>query len=51
MAEGFISMLKPGVVPLTGGAFTIIDVRDLAAVMVAALQPGRGPHRCMVGGA
>jgi dihydroflavonol-4-reductase len=33
VAEGFISMLKPGLIPLSGGAFTIIDVRDLAKVM------------------
>jgi nucleoside-diphosphate-sugar epimerase len=51
MAEGFITMMKSGVVPLSGAALTVIDVRDLAAVMVAALQPGRGPHRYMVGGA
>jgi nucleoside-diphosphate-sugar epimerase len=51
VAEGFVAMLKPGIVPLRGGAFTIIDVRDLAAVMVAALEPGRGPRRYMVGGA
>jgi nucleoside-diphosphate-sugar epimerase len=50
MAEGFISMLKSGVVPLSGGAITVIDVRDLAEVMVAALRPGRGARRYMVGG-
>jgi nucleoside-diphosphate-sugar epimerase len=50
VAEGFVSMLKSGVVPLQGGAFTIIDVRDLAEVMVRALEPGRGPRRFMVGG-
>jgi UDP-glucose 4-epimerase len=44
-------MLKSGVVPLTGGAFTIIDVRDLARVFVAALAPGQGPRRFMAGGA
>jgi dihydroflavonol-4-reductase len=50
MAEGFVSMLKTGLVPLAGGAITVIDVRDLAAVIVAALQPGHGPRRFMVGG-
>jgi nucleoside-diphosphate-sugar epimerase len=50
VAEGFVSMLKPGLVPLRGGAFTIIDVRDLAAVIVAALTPGLGPRRFMTGG-
>jgi nucleoside-diphosphate-sugar epimerase len=51
VAEGFVAMLKSGVVPLTGGAFTIIDVRDLANVFVAALEPKRGPRRFMAGGA
>jgi dihydroflavonol-4-reductase len=51
VAEGFISMLKIGVVPLHDGAFTIIDVRDLANVMVAALTPKSGPRRYMAGGA
>lgn len=50
VAEGFVSMLKSGVVPLSGGAFTIIDVRDLAEVIVRALQPKQGPRRFMVGG-
>jgi nucleoside-diphosphate-sugar epimerase len=50
MAEGFISMLKTGVVPLSDGRITVIDVRDLGDVMVAALTPGRGPRRYMVGG-
>jgi dihydroflavonol-4-reductase len=50
VSEGFLSMLKPGLVPLSGGAFTIIDVRDLAKVMVAALEPKQGPRRFMAGG-
>jgi nucleoside-diphosphate-sugar epimerase len=50
LAEGFISMLKSGVVPLSGAAIPFIDVRDLAAVMVAALEPGKGPRRFMTGG-
>lgn len=50
VAEGFIAMLKPGLIPLRGGAFGIIDVRDLARVLAAAIQPGRGPHRFIAGG-
>jgi dihydroflavonol-4-reductase len=50
VAEGFISMLKPGLVPLSGGAFTIIDVRDLAAVLAATIEPGLGPRRFVAGG-
>jgi dihydroflavonol-4-reductase len=50
VAEGFISMLKGGLIPLSGGAFGIIDVRDLAAVVVATLSPGLGPRRFLAGG-
>jgi dihydroflavonol-4-reductase len=50
VAEGFISMLKGGLIPLSGGAFGIIDVRDLAAVLVATLSPGLGPRRFVAGG-
>jgi dihydroflavonol-4-reductase len=50
VAEGFISMLKGGVIPLRDGAFGIIDVRDLAAVLVATLSTGRGPRRFVAGG-
>lgn len=50
VAEGFVSMLKSGLVPLRGGAFGVIDVRDLAAVLVATLHPGLGPRRFVAGG-
>jgi dihydroflavonol-4-reductase len=50
VAEGFISMLKGGLIPLRGGAFGIIDVRDLAAVLVATLTSGAGPRRFVAGG-
>ena len=50
VAEGFISMLKGGVIPLRDGAFGIIDVRDLAEVLVATLTPGLGPRRFVAGG-
>jgi nucleoside-diphosphate-sugar epimerase len=32
------------------GGCNVIDVRDLAALMAAALEPGRGPRRYLVGG-
>lgn len=35
---------------VTDGGMGIIDVRDLAQVLVAALEPGRGPRRYVVGG-
>ncbi len=50
-AEGIVSMLKSGFVALNDGAFGIIDVRDLALIMSAALQIAEGePRRFMVGG-
>ena len=50
LAEGFVSMLKTGCLVTGEGGFGLIDVRDLAAVLVAALEPGRGPRRFMAGG-
>jgi dihydroflavonol-4-reductase len=50
VAEGFVAMLKGGVVPLKDGAIMIIDVRDLASAIVATLTSGRGPRRFVVGG-
>jgi nucleoside-diphosphate-sugar epimerase len=51
VAEGVVAMLRPGVVPLRDGGFSMIDVRDLADVIVAALVPGQGPRRFVTGGA
>ena len=50
VAEGFVSMLKTGMLVVGEGGITILDVRDLAAVLVATLEPGRGPRRFMTGG-
>jgi nucleoside-diphosphate-sugar epimerase len=36
--------------PITSGGISIVDVRDVAAIAVAALRPGRGPRRYMAGG-
>jgi nucleoside-diphosphate-sugar epimerase len=36
--------------PMTTSGISIIDVRDLAEVMAAAVEPGRGPRRFMAGG-
>lgn len=36
--------------PITGGGVGIIDVRDVADLVAAALEPGRGPRRFMAGG-
>ena len=50
VAEGFISMLRTGCLVVAQGGITIVDVRDIALVLVAALQPGKGPRRFMAGG-
>ena len=36
--------------PITAGGVSIVDVRDCAKVIAAAVEPGRGPRRFMVGG-
>lgn len=50
VASGFISMLKAGLVVLSDGRITVIDVRDLASVLVASLSSRPGPRRYMAGG-
>jgi UDP-glucose 4-epimerase len=45
-----ITFLKQGVVPTTPGGMPLIDARDVAAAITAALEPGRGPRRFMAGG-
>jgi dihydroflavonol-4-reductase len=50
VAEGFVSMLRSGVVPLRDGGVGLIDARDLAAVLTATITPGLGPRRFMAGG-
>jgi nucleoside-diphosphate-sugar epimerase len=49
-AEGFASILRIRFLGVTEGGINVIDARDLAAVIAATLQPGRGPRRYMVGG-
>jgi nucleoside-diphosphate-sugar epimerase len=36
--------------PITAGGVSIVDVRDIAEIIAAALEPGRGPRRLMAGG-
>jgi dihydroflavonol-4-reductase len=36
--------------PITTGGISIVDVRDLAEIIAAALEPGCGPRRFMAGG-
>ncbi len=48
--EGVRSLLSLHVVPGRGAAWLIVDARDVAALHVALLEPGRGPRRYMAGG-
>lgn len=49
-AEGVEAAVKMRSVPGRGAGWIVIDVRDLAALHVALLEPGRGPRRYMAGG-
>ncbi len=49
-AEGVEAAVKMRGVPGRGAAWTVVDVRDLAALHAALLQPGHGPRRYMAGG-
>ncbi|MBB2993054.1 nucleoside-diphosphate-sugar epimerase [Mycolicibacterium iranicum] len=49
-AEGVEASVKMFAVPGRSAAWIVIDVRDLAALHVALLEPGRGPRRYMAGG-
>ncbi len=48
--EGVRAALAMRVIPGRGAAWLIVDVRDLAALHLALLEPGRGPRRYMAGG-
>ncbi|WCO69228.1 NAD-dependent epimerase/dehydratase family protein [Iamia majanohamensis] len=48
--EGLAESLKVGLPVCRSGGLSVIDVRDLADVLVAVLEPGRGPRRYMAGG-
>lgn len=49
-AEGVEASAKMHAVPGRGAGWIVIDVRDLADLHVALLEPGRGPRRYMAGG-
>lgn len=49
-ADGVEAAVKMRGVPGRGAAWIVVDVRDLAALHVALLEPGRGPRRYMAGG-
>ncbi len=45
-----VGFIRRGLWPLTPGGLPLLDVRDLAAGIAAALVPGRGPRRYLAGG-
>lgn len=47
--QGLIGAINQ-VMPVTNGGVGTIDVRDLAQMLVAAMEPGRGPRHYMAGG-
>jgi nucleoside-diphosphate-sugar epimerase len=49
-AEGIEASVKMRGVPGRSAAWTVVDVRDLADLHVALLEPGKGPRRYMAGG-
>jgi len=50
VADGFVSMLKTSCLVTNAGGIGVIDVRDLASLLVATIAPGQGPRRYTAGG-
>ncbi|HUL98337.1 MAG TPA: SDR family NAD(P)-dependent oxidoreductase [Mycobacterium sp.] len=48
--EGVGAALRLGVFPGRSAGWLVVDVRDLAALHVALLEPGQGPRRYTAGG-
>ncbi|WP_375485307.1 SDR family NAD(P)-dependent oxidoreductase [uncultured Mycobacterium sp.] len=48
--EGVKAALRMRVIPGRSAAWLVVDVRDVAALHVALLEPGRGPRRYTAGG-
>lgn len=48
--EGVGAVLRLGVFPGRSAGWLVVDVRDLAALHVALLEPGHGPRRYTAGG-
>lgn len=48
--EGVKAVLQMHAVPGNDAAWMVVDVRDVAALHAALLEPGRGPRRYMAGG-
>ncbi len=50
VSAAVVTHLEMGWLPLPRAGWSVVDVRDLAAVHLAALQPRLGPRRYMCGG-
>ncbi|MGE0215849.1 NAD-dependent epimerase/dehydratase family protein [Mycolicibacterium sp.] len=48
--RGWAPIVRAGVAPRFRGGMQMIDVRDVAAVHTALMEPGRGPRRYVCGG-
>ena len=48
--EVILMFVKLGIIPVAPGGIPIVDVRDLASLLLATMEPGRGPRRYMAGG-
>ncbi|MDZ4269735.1 MAG: NAD-dependent epimerase/dehydratase family protein [Mycobacterium sp.] len=48
--RGWAPIVRFGVAPRLRGGMQMIDVRDVAGVHTAIMEPGRGPRRYMCGG-
>ena len=48
--EGVKAALRLRAIPGRGAAWMVVDVRDVAALHAALLEPGRGPRRYTAGG-
>ncbi len=51
VADGFVTVLRGGIVPGSDAGWLVIDVRDLAQIHAEILEPNNGPRRFMAGGA
>jgi nucleoside-diphosphate-sugar epimerase len=49
-AEAVATILDLGTVTVSHGGWSVVDVRDVAATIAAALEPGLGPRRYTAGG-
>jgi len=50
VADGFETILQTHLVPGSDAGWLVIDVRDLAAIHAAVIEPGGGARRYMAGG-